>query len=79
MVIFDIPEKAKIQPKYFRKLLKQNNFVRLQNSVFISPYALNRRGGDCLFKTNGLIDYIRFVKAEELDMDRDLKKKFGLH
>ena len=77
MVVFDIPESAKIQRNFFRQLLKQNNFVRLQNSVFVSPYPLNREAIAYL-KQSGLMEFIRLAKVEEFDADQDLKAKFEL-
>ena len=77
LVIFDIPEEARDKRDEFRWLLKINHFKLLQNSVFISPYELNREA--VLFlKQSGLIRYIRILKVEEIDDDRDLKKHFGL-
>ncbi len=77
LVMFDIPEQAREKRDKLRWLLKKNNFFPLQASVFISPYALNREA--ILFlKRAGLISYIRILKVEEMDDDRDLKKHFGL-
>lgn len=77
IAVFDIPEEARDRRNRLRNLLKQNNYIKLQNSVFINPYPLNREAISYLKKT-GLISYIRLIKAEEIDDDRDLKKKFGL-
>ncbi len=77
MVIFDIPEDARDKRDTLRRLLKTNQFVMLQASVFVSPFPLNREAVDYL-KQTGLIAFIRFGKIEELDDDRDLRKKFKL-
>lgn len=77
VVIFDIPEESRDLRDRFRKLLKTYNFKKLQNSVFISPYALSREAITYL-KETGLIDYIRILKVEEIDDDKDLKKYFNL-
>jgi CRISPR-associated endonuclease Cas2 len=77
IIIFDIPEKAKIQRNQFRRLLKTNNFMKLQGSVYISPLALNKEAIGYLKQTK-LIDFIRIIKVEEIDDDSDLKKKFKL-
>ena len=77
VVIYDIPEDTRPQRNIFRNLLKQNNFVKLQASVFISPYGLNRDAVDYL-KITGLIKYIRIIRADEIDDDKDLRKKFNL-
>jgi hypothetical protein len=49
----------------------------LQDSVYANPYPLNREAVKYLEET-GLSEYIRIIKVEEMDNDRDLKKKFGL-
>ncbi len=77
MVVFDIPESAKQQRNQLRDLLKRNNFRKLQASVYINPYPLNREALKYLLET-GLDGYIRIIKVEEMDNDKDLKKKFGL-
>jgi phenylacetic acid degradation operon negative regulatory protein len=77
LIIFDIPEDAKPQRDRLRKLLKQHEFRKLQASVYISPYPLNRQALDYLKKT-GLIGYIRILRVDDMDFDLDLKKKFKL-
>ena len=77
MLIFDIPEDAKEKRDHLRWLLKHNNFYKLQASVFISPYPLNREALEYL-KLTGLDSYIRIGKIEEMDFDDDLKKYFGI-
>jgi phenylacetic acid degradation operon negative regulatory protein len=77
IILFDIPEGARLQRDQFRGLLKRNNFKKLQASVYASPYPLNREAIEYLRQTR-LMAYIRIIKAEEIDDDRDLKKKFSL-
>ena len=77
MIIFDIPEDAKSEREQLRRLLLANNFVKLQNSVYVSPYALNREAVKYL-KDEGLNEFIRIIRADEFDDDKDLKKKFNL-
>ncbi len=77
MIIFDIPEFARSQRNLLRKLLKKNNYYGLQDSVYISPYPLNRAAISYLQRVN-LMDYIRIVRIDEMDNDKDLKKKFKL-
>ncbi len=77
IIIFDIPENAKNQRDRLRYLLRANNYKKLQASVYINPYALNREAVSYLRET-GLINYIRIIKVEEMDNDEDLKKKFNL-
>ncbi|HYV33316.1 MAG TPA: hypothetical protein VE973_00505 [Candidatus Limnocylindria bacterium] len=77
MVIFDIPEISKNERNKLRNLLLLNDFRKLQASVYISPHPINREAIRYL-KETGLIEYIRFARIDELDDDRDIKKKFGL-
>jgi CRISPR-associated endonuclease Cas2 len=77
MFIFDIPEDARDKRNHLRWLLKKNNFVKLQQSVFVSPYPLNREALSYLSLT-GLRSFIRIIKIEEIDDDSDLRKKFDL-
>jgi CRISPR-associated endonuclease Cas2 len=77
MLIFDIPEDAREKRDKLRWLLKRYGFIKLQASVFISPYSLNREALIYL-KQSGLMSYIRIIKVEEIDYDLDLRKKFNL-
>jgi CRISPR-associated endonuclease Cas2 len=77
VLVFDIPEDFHSYRDRFRKLLKQNNFIKLQASVFVSPYPLSRDAIRYL-EESGLRNYIRIMKVEEMDNDKDLKQKFGL-
>lgn len=77
IILFDIPESANDKRDFLRTLLKRNNFIKLQGSVYINPYPLNREAVTYL-KQTGLIEFIRIIKVEEMDDDEDLRKRFGL-
>jgi phenylacetic acid degradation operon negative regulatory protein len=77
VIIFDIPEDSHTERDRFRRMLKNFNYRQLQASVFISPHALNREAVRYL-KDTGLMNYIRFLKVEEMDDDSDLRKLFNL-
>ena len=77
LIMFDIPEDSNDKRAFFRSLLKKNGFFRLQQSVYVSPCPLNRAAVSYLEETK-LIGYIRILKVEEMDNDKDLKKHFGL-
>jgi CRISPR-associated endonuclease Cas2 len=77
IIIFDIPEDCREYRDRLRWLLRKNDFFKLQQSVFVSPYPLNREAISYL-KQSGLIDYIRIIRANEIDDDRELRKRFGL-
>ena len=77
IMVFDIPEGARNKRDQLRWLLKRNNFVKLQASVFVSPFALNREAIEYL-KQSGLNAYIRIIRADDIDDDTDLRKRFSL-
>jgi DNA-binding transcriptional regulator PaaX len=77
IIIFDIPEIERSMRDKLRYLLKEKEFQRLQNSVFISPYPLSTHVITYLEKT-GLSKFIRLIRADSLDNDTGLKKSFGL-
>ncbi len=77
LIVYDFPEASNLARNQFRLLLRQNGFIKLQHSVFISPYPLNREAISFL-KEKKLQEYIRIMKIEEIDDDKDLKKLFNL-
>lgn len=77
LIIFDIPEESHEKRHFFRHLLKRNGWRQLQQSVYINPYPLNREAIRYLQETK-LISYIRIMKVQEMDNDKDLRKLFKL-
>jgi len=77
IVIFDIPEKSRSKRDMIRRLLRREGFVRLQNSVFISPFKLQRKSVEYLKKSH-LLHYIRILRVDEVDDDKDLRVRFKL-
>jgi phenylacetic acid degradation operon negative regulatory protein len=77
LMMFDIPEGARDKRNRLRGLLKQNNFYKLQASVYINPYPLNREAVNYLKETK-LMEYIRILRVDEMDEDEELRKRFGL-
>ncbi len=77
LFIFDIPEESKDKRNTLRSLLKKNDFCKLQASVYISPYPLNREAINYL-NSSGLREYIRILKVDEIDDDKDLLRIFNL-
>lgn len=75
LYIFDIPEKSRAERNKLRRLLRRSGFYKLQASVFIHPYPLNRAGIHYL-KQTGLNSYIRMLRVDEIDDDADLRKRF---
>ncbi len=77
VVIFDIPEDSKDKRSLFRGLLKNMGFKKLQASVYVNPYPLNREAVDYLQETK-LLEYVRIMRVDDMGYDKDLKKKFNL-
>lgn len=77
LVMFDIPEQNRTQRNQLRALLKGSGFVKLQQSVLVSPYPINRHGIGYLKRT-GLINYIRILRVDEMDDEKELLLKFKL-
>jgi phenylacetic acid degradation operon negative regulatory protein len=77
LVMFDIPEQSKYKRDQLRTLLKKDGFAKIQESVFISPYPISRHGVEYL-KTTGLINYIRMLRVDEMDDEKELLNKFKL-
>ncbi len=78
LVLFDIPERSKIERDQLRRLLRMNDFKKFQASVYVSPYPLNRQAILYLKKT-GLDKYIRIIRVDDMDDDADLRKQFNLN
>lgn len=79
IVIFDIPEKQKYMRNIFRGFLKRKGFIRLQNSVFVSPY-MNYEILDFVRRELKISRYVNFLEAKSADIEDDskLRKKFDL-
>lgn len=79
VVIFDIPEDMRAERNFFRSILKRKGFIKLQNSVFVAPYA-DFDELDLIRQEYGVAKYANFLIAESADTDDDslLKKKFSL-
>ncbi len=79
VVIFDIPEKFKNNRDAFRSYLARNGFVKLQNSVFVCPFADFDELNDLRYAC-GVEKYVNFLEAKSVNVDDDtlLRKKFNL-
>jgi DNA-binding transcriptional regulator PaaX len=74
---FDIPETSRSERDVLRRWLKSNNFIKLQNSVYIGPYQIKKEAVQYL-KGSGLIDYIRIFRVDLMDDEEELLTKFKL-
>ena len=77
LIMFDIPEQSKAQRNLLRKILKKQGLKKLQASVFIGPQPINRAAIEYL-KLSGLINYIRMLRVDEVDNEKELLHLFHL-
>ncbi len=75
LVIFDIPEKQKYVRVVLRAKLKALHFRKWQNSIWISPYALDQEI-EKEFKELAKKFFIRLIKTTEINNTEDLEKLF---
>jgi len=76
LVIFDIPEKHKYVRTVLRAKLKQLHFKKWQNSIWISPYAMDEEIENELTDL-GKKFFIRLIKTTQINHAEDLEKMFG--
>jgi len=80
IIIFDIPEMSRRDRDFLRRELKWIGFIELQKSVWIFPYDMEKELVALLklWKLEFLGD-IRFLVAEKITSEEELKKYFNLH
>lgn len=76
LVIFDIPEKQKYVRVVLRAKLKALNFKKWQNSIWISPFALDSEI-EADLKELGKKFFVRLIRTKEINITEDLEKLFG--
>jgi DNA-binding transcriptional regulator PaaX len=77
IVLFDVPDEQKSARDAFATGLKRAGFVRLQKSVFISPYPCEeelRAYAEYL----GLLENVDIALVERITREEDFKEQFGL-
>lgn len=77
IIIWDIPESSRQHRDRLRNFCKTQGFYLLQKSVFITPYPLPGSAVRYL-KESGLEKFIRFLRIDQIDDDRPLRKHYGL-
>lgn len=75
LVIFDIPEKHKYVRTVLRAKLKALHFKKWQNSIWISPYAIDDEIEEEL-QNLGKKFFIRLIKTTDINHTEDLQKLF---
>jgi DNA-binding transcriptional regulator PaaX len=75
LVIFDIPEKQKKVRQILRAKLTALHFKKWQNSIWITPYALDEEIEE---EMKILADkfFVRLIKVREINKTDDLEKLF---
>lgn len=77
IVLFDIPEKRKKVREALRHHIKNIGFYEFQKSVFVHPYNCKDEI-DYIIEFYNIRKFVRFVTADFLDNELDIKKHFGL-
>lgn len=75
IIIFDIPEKQKHVRVVLRAKLKTLHFKKWQNSIWISPYALDEEIEQELKEIGGKF-FVRLIKTTDINHTEDLDKLF---
>jgi DNA-binding transcriptional regulator PaaX len=75
LVIFDIPEKHKYVRRVLRAKLKQLHFKKWQNSIWVSPYALDKEIEE-EFESLGKKFFVRLIKTTQINQTEDLDRLF---
>lgn len=78
IIFFDIPEKKRHYRDFLRVVLKAIGFKEFQQSVWIYPHQVPSFLKDLLFEEN-IKRYTRFISAERIDFDQDLRRIFNLN
>ena len=78
VIIFDIPEKLKKWREFLRSELKDLGFVSLQESVYLTPYAVTK-DLDRFLNEWRLRKYVRYLTVSEIDDAVEFKEKFDLN
>ena len=75
IVAFDIPEKDRIFRDILRRHLREMKFYKLQNSVFLAPFSVEK----VILELSRLYQaekYVRVITAVSIDNERFLKNHF---
>jgi CRISPR-associated endonuclease Cas2 len=77
IVIFDVPEKKKLGRNVLREKLRSLGFYQLQKSVFIHPFECQREI-EVICRVYEVEPYVYFIRANYIDNEGKIKKKFNL-
>lgn len=77
IVIFDIPERIKKVREAIRFHLNKLGFLELQHSVFVIPFKCEDEV-EYLTEFYNARRFVRYIEAQKIDNELDLKHKFHL-
>ena len=77
IVVFDVPEKYKLNRFTFSKKLKELGLVQMQKSVWVWPYELGDEV-DLMKEVYEIRPFVRIITAVNIDRQSDLLKFFKL-
>ncbi len=77
LVVFDVPEKQRNKRDYLRKLLRDVGFYPYQQSVYVFPYECEEEI-ELIKRIVESGKYLRYIVAERVEQEAELKIKFGL-
>ena len=77
IVIFDIPEDQKAGRDALARKLKILGFYPIQKSVFIFPYECKNEI-EYVAEMFNVKPFVRFMTVKDIDIESDLKRKFGV-
>jgi len=75
IVLFDIPEKDRVFRNILREHLRNLKFIKLQYSVFVSPYPFEKQMLE-LIELYSSQAYVRVITAIKIDNEALIKKHF---
>lgn len=77
IILFDIPDKRRKGRDALRYHLKKIGFYKYQESVFVHPFDCKNEA-DYLIEFYNLRRFVRFIVADYLDNELELKARFSL-
>lgn len=75
IIIFDVPESKRFVRNFIRARLKNLGFKKWQNSIWVSPYALDEDLEKELLELGKKV-FIRLIKSTDINLTDDLEKLF---
>ena len=77
LLIYDIPKNKKKEADAFRRLIKKLNFLKIQKSVYLTPYKCSNEI-DFLKTLYHIEDHVTIISISDIDGEKSYKDYFGL-